>query len=138
MSSANRIRLRPGKTLNRKMVVWVYRNLHKKCYSLMQNGHVVAYADRFCLKDVTFRVREAGLKRCRKTGKKNVHAFMIGTIVSSGMGVSAESTDLPVKVHYNPRKFPFFYHTLCVKPEALNGLWFATLNKDGVFGAYCD
>ena len=76
------------------MKVEVYFNLHKQCYSIRFDrstlwgttgsalkGRVIAHAQRVELKDVTCRVSQAGRQRVRETQRKNVHAFMIGTLV---------------------------------------------------------
>lgn len=58
--------------------VWVYRNLTKETWSIMQDGLVVAHADRVYLRDAKFHVRWRGRCKVRRTGQKNVHAFIIG------------------------------------------------------------
>jgi len=63
--------------------VEVYRNLHKNCFSIRQNGKVVDYLyyDReLHLTDVEFRVQPAGRERVRREKKKNVHAYVKGTV----------------------------------------------------------
>ena len=70
------------------MRVQVYLNLHKveddgtKWYSLREKktGKVVAHADNVNLKDVKFHVSEAGRDRVRKEKRKNVHAWVEGTL----------------------------------------------------------
>lgn len=59
---------------------YVYRNLHKHCYSVMIRGKVLAHVTHIELTEVEFRVRKGGLKLARKTGKRNVHAFAVGII----------------------------------------------------------
>jgi len=61
--------------------VKVYYNLHKKTFSVQKDGRIIMYADYVKLKDVTFKVREGGKERVRKEKKKNVHAFVIGTLL---------------------------------------------------------
>lgn len=58
--------------------VWVYRNLQKGLWSVMQGGRVVAHAERVYLRDVTYHVRPAGRDKVRATKQKNVHAFVVG------------------------------------------------------------
>lgn len=80
--------------LNRR--VRVYRNLHKGCWSVEQNGVVVFHCDRLGLSDCRFNVSKAGRERVRKEKKKNVHARISGYLSSytyNGQGVS---------VSYNP------------------------------------
>lgn len=63
--------------------VKVYRNLHKKCLSVMgADGLVIGHVDTVVLKDVKFVVRPAGQRKVRQTGRKNVHAFAVGEVIS--------------------------------------------------------
>ena len=88
------------------MKVKVYYNLHKHTFSVQtktpKGWRVTDYADRLNLTDVEFRVSEAGRQRVLKEGRKNVHAFVIGTLTD-------EELDTPVDVSYNPYKAGFFY-----------------------------
>lgn len=59
--------------------VKVYRNLHQKCWSVKTKGQPVEHRDYIALKNVKFRVQLAGRKKVRQTGRKNVHAFAVGT-----------------------------------------------------------
>ena len=84
--------------------VRVYRNLHKKCVSVKQNGIVRCHATNVVLKDCRFIVSEAGQARVRSEGKKNVHAFIEGYVVDARK--SLELLDFGWEtVYYNP------YHT---------------------------
>lgn len=69
------------------MRVFVYYNLHKKCWSIKalsgnQKGRVVAHADAVELKDCEFKVSEAGRQRVIREKRKNVHAGVAGTLVA--------------------------------------------------------
>ena len=59
----------------------VYYNLHKKCYSVRQNGRVVDHADSVVLTDCRFLVQPAGREKVRRTGVKNVHATVTGVVI---------------------------------------------------------
>jgi hypothetical protein len=81
--------------------VQVYRNLHRDCLSVRQNGIVVCHADSIVLHDATFVVGEKGRDRVRHEQKKNVHAYVKGYVKS------ARDTDglLPFEwdeIYYNP------------------------------------
>ena len=89
-------------TFNFNKPVQVYRNLTKQCYSVQQNGIVVAYTNSVMLEGVTFIVRPAGNKKVRDTGRKNVHAFVKGLIVEDS-GIK-----LPRLGYYNPYKYDSF------------------------------
>jgi hypothetical protein len=81
----------------------VYRNLHKKCLSVRQLGIVKCHTDSIVLHDATFVVNPAGREKVRRERKKNVHAYVKGTVID------ARDTDvlLPFpwdEVYYNPYK----------------------------------
>ena len=63
--------------------VRVYRNLHKKCFSVKQDGLVRCHVDNVVLEDCKFIVSKAGQKRVRDEKKKNVHAFVEGFVVDA-------------------------------------------------------
>lgn len=79
--------------------VRVYWNLHKKCFSVMQGGKVVAHTAELTLHTANYVVRQSGRLRVIMEGKKNVHAFVEGYIESSYW-------DLPMgpfaRISYNP------------------------------------
>jgi len=65
------------------MKVFVYWNLHKKCWSIKSllgpnKGRVVGHADKVLLKHVEPKVSEAGRRRVLRDKQKNVHAGMVG------------------------------------------------------------
>lgn len=61
--------------------VMVYFNLHKKTFSVSYDGKVILHADYVKLGNVEFRVRSGGNERVRREKSKNVHAFVIGTLL---------------------------------------------------------
>lgn len=81
--------------------VMVYWNLHRKCWSIKAKGKPVRHAQSVRLAGVSFRVRQGGRAKVLATGQKNVHAFVVGTVVPS----VAPSTD-GVPVSYNPYRNP--------------------------------
>jgi len=54
----------------------VYYNLHKHCLSIMLRGKVLEHSTEFFLKDVEFRVSQAGRNRVLKEQRKNVLSFI--------------------------------------------------------------
>ena len=86
--------------------VQVYFNLHKKCLSVrgLPSRLVVAHTNRIALKDVTFKVSEAGRQRVVREQRKNVHAFAEGTLFAR------QCLDLSDggRVTYNPYRFSSF------------------------------
>lgn len=66
--------------------------------SLTQRSNlVVAYAKTVALRNVEFRVRKGGQQKVRESGRKNVHAFVVGEI-SSKQSIEGNGT----VVSYNP------------------------------------
>ena len=69
--------------INPERPVFVYRNLHKKCLSVQQDGIVRCHVDNIVLEDAEFRVSKAGQRRVRDEKKKNVHAKVKGVVVEN-------------------------------------------------------
>ncbi len=81
------------------MKVDVYRNLHRKCWSVRntKTGRVIQHLDELVLTNTTFHVHEAGRQKVLRTKQKNVHAFIRGSL--------AETINLDTiwkKAQYNP------------------------------------
>ena len=103
----------PRYKLDKERSVDVYRNLHRNCYSIKQDGLVKAHADNVTLNKCTFHVNEVGRDRVRKTKRKEVHAWVKGYI--------SEYTDyLPAnelkRIYYNPYKNDHFMHRVEIGP----------------------
>jgi hypothetical protein len=99
-----------------QMKVFVYFNLHKKCWSVKalegpRKGRVVQHAKTIALHNVTFKVSEAGRQRVLREKKKNVHAGAVGTLdvysYEPWLGLQGSVHDL-TKVSYNPYKAGHF------------------------------
>jgi hypothetical protein len=85
------------------MRVFVYYNLHRKCWSVKSldgpnKGRVVGHVDQCVLQHCTFKVSEAGRQRVLRERRKNVHAGVVGELLAT----DNVSIDLPVRVQYNP------------------------------------
>lgn len=110
------------------MRVFVYFNLHRKCWSVKAlegpaAGRVVAHASAVSVYDVRFKVSEAGRQRVIREQRKNVHAGIVGDLgcfeghyTDAGAPIVREcyradvfplSDRLPA-VTYNPYKAPTF------------------------------
>ena len=76
------ITIRNNCTFRKSEPMRVYRNLHKKCWSVQQKQKgrwkVVAHAESITLLDCVFRVSEAGRQRVLRESRKNVHAYIQG------------------------------------------------------------
>lgn len=90
--------------------VMVYYNLHKQTFSVSYQNKVIMHADFVKLKNVEFRVRQGGKERVRDEQRKNVHAFVIGTLVDYCEYPCGELPEPPsdIVVTYNPYKHDSF------------------------------
>jgi len=110
-------KLRNGK-LNHGDRVEVYRNLHNGCMSIRRDGKVIKHLQRWqslYLKDVKFAVQPAGREKVRSEGRKNVHAFVRGTVIApSTMNHTTDVFQEKCKlwVSYNPYQNDHFITTV--------------------------
>ena len=98
--------------------VMVYYNLHKHTFSVKKGGIVFLHADFVKLKDVEFRVRKGGREKVNIEKSKNVHAFVIGTLIDyckypCGQIPEEPSGDI---VTYNPYKYESFVYKQTEEP----------------------
>ena len=94
------------------MKVRAYRNLNQKCWSAARGREPVDWYHQMVLLGVTFRVQPGGKARVQRTGRKNVHAFVVGTIATSLDGtVTAAMAEhgAPEQLHYDPHLDVDFY-----------------------------
>ena len=84
--------------------VFVYRNLHQKCFSVkdLETGLVIAHVDFVSLTDCQLKVSESGRQRVLMEKQKNVHAGVVGT------WVKPSRRKLTTSVFYNPYKYKTF------------------------------
>jgi hypothetical protein len=96
--------------------VYVYRNLHKGCWSVKQNGLVKAHSLEMEMFSCMMKINQAGWLRVIREKRKNVHAFVHGYIHPNFIGLDFEPepidgdrkvwTDLPEdqmrEIRYNP------------------------------------
>jgi hypothetical protein len=82
--------------------VKVYRNLHKGCWSVKQNGLVKAHSDEINLYDCSFLVNEKNRLKVIKEKRKNVHAFVRGYIWDTPLNLIRQAS-------YNPYARNSFY-----------------------------
>jgi hypothetical protein len=92
----------------------IYRNLHKKCFSVRQRGRVVGHlmddpTEHVLLKDVKFAVQPAGRRKVLREKRKNVHAFVRGDMVSPHSIPYPELNEFKREVTYNPYHYSTFY-----------------------------
>ena len=84
----------------------VYRNLHKKCWSVRQAGLVKFHCHRVNLKQCSFVVQPAGHAKVIREKKKNVHAFVRGYLCNDErQTITSFCWD---DIYYNPYKADTF------------------------------
>lgn len=108
--------------------VFVYKNLHKDCWSVKQDGLVKAHADKLEMWDCSFRVNQKGREKVLKEKRKNVHAGILGRVDDIG-GTIMVGTE----VTYNPYKYNSFVDKNTESPVYYSG--FATLTHNKVLTA---
>lgn len=86
--------------------VFVYFNLHRKCWSvkLLRTGRVVGHHDHLVLRDCAFKVSAKGRRRVLKERRRNVHAGVVGILAQTSMSDVAGGTPIA----YNPYKYETF------------------------------
>lgn len=88
--------------------VEVYKNLHNGLWSVRQRGIVKCHTDYILLTNITFAVQPAGRARVIKEQKKNVHAFVRGTITDRKTVDAHERDCIVLQPRYNPYDFDSF------------------------------
>ena len=118
------------------MKVFVYFNLHKKCFSIKAlegqfKGLVIGHTNSVLLSDVTFRVSQAGRSRVLAEKRKNVHAGVAGHMADSGAhDVHNRYMMMGTAITYNPYKYTSFVQRSTEQPVH-NAKWAALLAQDG-------
>lgn len=112
--------------------VRVFKNLRHGCYSIMQRGVVRASARQVRLRDVEFRVREAGRQRMLREQRRNVHAFAVGRLVD--FVHPGDTRDMEPMVgrgaFYDPWRFASFVDSDTEAP--VTAVKVAQFDEDGV------
>ena len=95
--------------------VFVYYNLHKKCFSIKalesvkegaSKGRVFLHSDAIVLHYATFKVSQAGRNRVLKEKRKNVHAGVVGYL-SETLNYDYDTSEM-TSVTYNPYLYTSF------------------------------
>lgn len=82
----------------------VYRNLHKKCWSVRQDGLVKFHSQQVCLQNCKFAVQPAGRAKVLREKRKNVHAFIRGYLWDGKISEDIANSNIWDNVSYNPYK----------------------------------
>lgn len=90
------------------MIVQVYFNLHKKCFSVRnkRENRVMFYSHNLYLEDAKFIVKESGRKKVLQTKVKNVHAYIEAELILP-QPVSFKELK-GTRIRYNPYLFESF------------------------------
>ena len=103
--------------------VHVYRNITKNLFSVKSKGIVVCHTDYINLKDVTYNVQPKGRDKVRRTGIKNVHAYVKGkpTFISAKQDY--------MRIYYNPKVCNTFVLESTYKPIYSSKFFIGSINK---------
>lgn len=101
-----------GRDLSAKRF-YIYRNLNGQCWSGRAvdgrfAGKVCFHADSIALYDAIFKVNMRGRDRVLATGRKNVHAGVIGVLAPDHDWLAMADEYLDTEVSYNPRRCGVF------------------------------
>lgn len=106
--------------------VFVYKNLHKGCWSIKQDGLVKAHATELTLYGCNMKINRKGRERVLMEKRKNVHAGIKGYLKDADL--ERVWSDLPedqfIEITYNPYKYSSF-----VQIEDNAPRWFAIIAK---------
>lgn len=94
--------------------VFVYYNLHKHCWSVMdyKTRRVIDHRNFVTLVEAYPVVRQGGRERVLREQKKNVHAGVVGYLCQNTADMYLENLSLePSDVGYNPYKGKTFVYT---------------------------
>jgi len=93
----------PRYNIDHARKVFVYKNLHKGCWSIKQDGLVKMHTTDLCMYDCSFPVNKKGREKVLKEKRKNVHAGVVGYIDTHWS--NKPKTKLTT---YNPYKYKSF------------------------------
>ena len=113
--------------INPDKPVKCYRNLHKNCISVQQDGLVKCHAHNIILQDGKFVINEKGRDKVRETKCKNVHAFVVGMVVEAKV-INALPYNGYREAYYNPYKCDTWEEHKTMKP--LKGAAFVDIDID--------
>jgi hypothetical protein len=88
-----------------ELVVQVYFNRTRKLWSIRRGGKLVARVEALCLEDCRMHVSEIARLKVLVTGKRTVHAWISGRIVSD----ISDRTDMS-ELSYDPFTSRYFHN----------------------------
>ena len=89
-------------------LIKVYRNLHRKCWSIKEGNKPVMHADLLTVVNPSFVVQPGGQARVRREKKKYVHAFIKGELNRRVMPSIGNTAVTGRRITYNPYKHDTF------------------------------
>ena len=98
----------PRYIIKKDRPVYIYKNLHKDCWSVRQHGLVKAHIlpdEEIAMWDCYFHVDVKGRERVIKEQRKNVHAFVKGFLQHI---CHLDTNGKEVEVTYNPYNYETF------------------------------
>ena len=98
----------PKYKIDESRKVFIYKNLHKGCWSVRQDGLVKMHTDSVALYHASFRVGEKGRERVLQEKRKNVHAGISGYLDTAPEWETRHPRTK--KVSYNPYKNTSFVY----------------------------
>jgi hypothetical protein len=87
-----------------KAKYYIYRNLHKDCWSVRYKGKVIAHHKALLALGATLKVNEGGRQRVLTEQRKNVHAFVVCTSYQAAPHLYLVDGSGSAEVTYNPYK----------------------------------
>lgn len=102
--------VRGSSPLGAAMRVFVYKNLHKGCYSVRDEAtkRVILHTNRVLVKNAKLVVQQGGRQKVLNERRKNVHAGIRGELVDNAKSKLGELEWTPVT--YNPYKHKSFVY----------------------------
>ena len=98
----------PRYIIKKDRPVYIYKNLHKDCWSVRQHGLVKAHIlpdEEIAMWDCYFHVDVKGREKVIQEKRKNVHAFVKGFLQHI---CHLDTNGKEVEVTYNPYKYETF------------------------------
>lgn len=90
---------------------FIYRNLHKNCFSVKFRGVVIDHIKNFVADNCIFKVNAAGRQRVILEQSKNVHAYVVCDSYDDWIWPPT-----PIEVTYNPYMFQSFVYADSLLP----------------------
>ena len=113
------------------MKIRVYRNLHKKCWSVQRyipkkGWRLYQHFDELSLKDAKFIIYQAGRLKVQRERRKNVHAFVEGELLDYIVDLGF----LPSRIKYSPYSDVWGF---TIDDRIVHEVKYITFNKAGCY-----